>query len=294
LLSRLTHQGGASIKALVIDWEQLPTPAPSLRVPDRSHRKPFGPVRRGGSAAGLGVFAGLGRYFWILDEKTRPRPAYTRADGSAWFEASDGVLWYVDPGGAVFLMTHNRTFMALSNDGLLWTEAGGNFIAHTADGSSLSLRSDGSLQAFDAAGNEWTVGEDGAYYAQGPYGTFFTLGPDGHYYTIDRRGNCCEELSDDDLRRRTLAFHRSGRTRRWPSVAVALGVCLATLLAFYGTATGPFQPCVENGAGMKLCGGLAKAYCRDVSDPLVGRRATCNRLLGEHARIGSGIDPSLR
>ena len=291
---RFTRGGGVPIHVLVIEWDKLPRPAPTLHVPDRSHRKPFGPVRRGESARGLGVFAGLGRYFWILDPKTRPAPAYTNADGSAWFEARDGVLWYVDTAGAIFLLTHHGSFMALADDGLLWTEAGGNFIAHTADGSSLSLRRDGTLQAFDAAGNEWTVGEDGSYYAEGPYGTFFTLGPDGRYYTVDRSGNCCVELSDEDLRRRTPAFGRSAAKRRWRTIAAALGVVLATVFAFHGTHSGPFQPCVKNGAGTKLCGGLAKAYCREVSDPLVGRRATCNRLLGEHARIGSGIDRSPR
>jgi len=249
-------------------------------------------VRRGESALGLGVFAGFSRYGWILDGNSRPEPAYTGADGSAWFEAGNGSLWYVDPDGNIFLLTHNRVFMALSFDGLLWTEAGGSLIAHTVDGSSLSLRSDGSLQAFDAAGNEWTVGEDGAYYAKGPYDTFLTLGPDGQYYTVDSAG---ERVSVHEAGRREAPIVPVKKARRRSRLGVvALLATIAMLSASYGTHTGPFQRCVKNGAGMKLCGGLAKAYCVHISDPLVGRGASCNRLLGEHARIGSGLDPSLR
>jgi hypothetical protein len=263
-------------------------------VPDRSHRKPFGPVRRGESARGLGVFAGFSVYGWILDENSRPEPAHRGSDGSAWFEGADGTRWYVDRDGAIFLLTHKDTFMALSFDGLLWTEVGGNLIAHTVDGSSLSLRGDGSLHAFDHAGNEWTVGEDGAYYAKGPFGTFFTLGPDGQYWTVDKRGNHCATLSEADLGRRTFAFAAAKRIRRGRSVAAGLVATAALFAGFYGTHSGPFQPCVENGAGMKLCGGLAKTYCVHVSDRIVGRVASCNRLLGEHEPLGSGIDRSRR
>jgi hypothetical protein len=275
--------------------DQLPKPSPTLRVPIRSQRRPIGPISPEGvhlRANGLGVFSGIVAYQWIRNAESRPEPLHSEASGAAWYRGEDGSLWYVDELGDIFLWADNGEFMALSDDGLLWTEVCGQLIARTVDGTVLWLRDDGSLHAYDVAGKDWTVGEDGAFYAEGADGRWYMLGPGGGYYGVDEAGNYfpAPEASgfatDPPAKKK-----RKGRA----GMRALLVTCtmFAAVAGFQGTHSGPFQPCVKNGGGMRLCGGVAKTYCRQVSDPLVGRSATCNRLLGEHARIGSGLDPRI-
>jgi hypothetical protein len=278
------------------DWDHLPKPSPTLRAPVRSHRRPIGAISPEGvhlRANGLGAFSGIAAYQWIRDASSRPEPVYSEADGAAWYRGEDGSLWYVDEVGDIFLWAENGEFMALSEDGLLWTTVCGELIAHTADGAVLWLRDDGSLHAFDVAGRDWTVGEDGAFYAEGADGRFYMLTPGGSYFGVDENGYYFPAPPESGF-----AADRPPRRKRKTRAGLralfatfALSAALAAGL--YGTHSGPFQPCVKNGGGMKLCGGVAKEYCRQISDPLVGRSATCNRLLGEHVRIGSGLDPRI-
>jgi hypothetical protein len=279
------------------DWDQLPKPSPTLRAPIRSHRRPIGAISPEGvhlRTTGLGVFSGVAAYQWIWDPSARPEPVYSEAGGAAWYRGEDGSLWYVDELGDIFLWADNGEFMALSDDGLLWTSVCGELIAHTVDGTVLWLRDDGSLHAYDIAGRDWTVGEDGAFYAKGADGRFYMLTHGGGYYGVDEDGYYYPAPPESGFAADPPARRRRKKRAGLRACFVTFAMSAALAAGLYGTHSGPFQPCVKNGGGMKLCGGVAKAYCRQISDPLVGRSATCNRLLGEHARIGSGLDPRVR
>ena len=278
------------------NWDQLPKPSPTLRAPIRAHRRPIGAISPEGvhlRGNGLGVFSGIAAYQWIRDASSRPEPVHSEAGGAAWYRGEDGSLWYVDELGDIFLWADNGEFMALSDDGLLWTAVCGELIAHTVDGTVLWLRDDGSLHAYDVAGKDWTVGEDGAFYAEGADGRFYMLGPGGGYFGVDHAGNYFPAPAESGFAADRPARRKRKRRAGLRALLVTCALSAALSAGLYGTHSGPFQPCVKNGGGMRLCGGVAKAYCRQVSDPLVGRSATCNRLLGEHARIGSGLDPRI-
>jgi hypothetical protein len=187
-----------------IDFSQVPTPPATLRVPDRSQRRPIGasaPVNRlaaqaeepagsggtmlpgaGGLLGGLALFSLLGG-----------TPALAGSgggdEGGAWKE-HDGDLYYTDAQGDVFQRGEDGSFQALGGDGLLWSQgADGSMLAADGSGNSWSMNEQGDLSGLDASGQQWFLGDDGKAWMEGGDGGFYTVGADGGLYGVGSDGD---------------------------------------------------------------------------------------------------------
>lgn len=196
-----------------VDWETVPLPPEGFRAPDRSARPLIGTARVsaasvapvagampaaargagaaahavGGAATGfVGGVAGAAAFSWLQSDAQQ---LHQGQDGSAFFEAAGGGIWYADPSGGVFALGGDG-WLAADPAGFMWvlTDAG-EYATWAADGTLVTLAENGSLVAFTETGDTLTLGEDGSFYFSGADGGFYTLGAGGAFYGVDENGD---------------------------------------------------------------------------------------------------------
>jgi hypothetical protein len=199
-----------------IDWSQVDTPPAGFAAPERSSRLRIGtvhaeaidprsaddadqgaPVRntreQGATSAAAGVaggLAGAAAWQWLT---SRPAPLHQNADGSAFFQSTDGGYWFADSAGQLFGLAETGSWLALDSDGFLWgLSDAGQYVTWATDGSVVSLANDGNLYSFASDGSLLALGDDGSFYMQGVDGAFYTSDADDNFYGVDEYGNYFE------------------------------------------------------------------------------------------------------
>jgi hypothetical protein len=170
-----------------IDLSTVPTPPATLRVPDRSGRRPIGggaPANRlaaqaedqadsGGTmfSGGGGMLGGLALLSLLNGTPALAGSTPGEGEGGGVWKEHDGDLYYTDAQGDVFQRGEDGSFQAVGDDGLLWSQgADGAMFATDGSGNTWSMNDQGDLFGVDANGQEWLLGDDGNAYGVGSDG----------------------------------------------------------------------------------------------------------------------------
>jgi hypothetical protein len=215
-----------------IDWDTVPKPPQHFHAPDRSGRPRIGAMHApaaspassqppipvtaapagnhgtralaGGAAGRAGGLAGAAAWSWL--QSPGVESIHLGADGSSYFQATDGSYWYEDATGNVFGMAHSGSWLALDGDGFLWgLDGAGDYVTWAADGAVCSLADDGTLFAFASDGSMLALGENGSWFMEGADGSMYTADASGNFWGVDDQGNWFEPTDGSGFSQTDLA-----------------------------------------------------------------------------------------